>query len=131
MKISAPNLKLSIGDETDLWNKVMKKVKLKRNAGPFADIPYKDDYIQSPIGLVPRDNGKDMRLIFHLSYPRSGKLSSSINANTPKNLCTVKYPDLSEAIKLINSIIKESGSCAISKTDASSAFRNLGISLRF
>ena len=53
--LKAPNLKLSIGNETILWNKVMKEVKLKRYAGPFERIPFDDDYIQSPIGLVPKD----------------------------------------------------------------------------
>ena len=119
------------GDEIDLWNKVMKEVKLKRYAGPFTEIPFEDDYIQSPIGLVPKDNGKDVRLLFYLSYPRSKKSSLSVNANTPKSLCTVKYPDFSDAINLINGIIKQTGGCAISKTDASSAFRNLGISPQF
>ena len=39
-KITSQNLKLTeIGDETDLWNKVMKEVKLKRYAGPFRDHP--------------------------------------------------------------------------------------------
>ena len=49
----APNLKFTIGDETELWNKVMKEVELKRYAGPFEAIPYKN-FIQSPIGLVPK-----------------------------------------------------------------------------
>ena len=36
----------------------MKEVKEGRYAGPFKDNPYKY-YIQSPIGLVPKDNGKN------------------------------------------------------------------------
>ena len=51
----------------------MKEVKLKRFAGPFESSPF-EDFIQSPVGLVPKDNGKDTRLIFHLSYPRTGKI---------------------------------------------------------
>ena len=70
VKITSNNLKFVIGDEIDLWNKTMKEVKLKRYAGPYKDIPYEDDFIQSPLGLVPKDNGTDMRLIFHLSHPR-------------------------------------------------------------
>ena len=70
VKITAHNLRLRVGNEIDLWNKVMKEVKLKRYARPFEQIPYKNDFIQSPIGLVPKDNGKDTRLIFHLSHPR-------------------------------------------------------------
>ena len=64
----------------------MKEVQLKRYAGPYGDIPY-EYYIQSPIGLVPKDGGKDVQLIFHLSHPRSG--TTSLNANTPKDVCVV------------------------------------------
>ena len=103
VKLTAPNLKFrKVGNDTILWNKVMKEVKLKRFAGPFETIPF-ETYSQSPIGLVPKDNGVDSRLIFHLSYPR--KLDSngqpiSVNGNTPQELCTVKYPNFSEAIRL-------------------------------
>ena len=65
---TAPNLKFRIGDQRILWNKVMKEVKEKRYVGPFADPPF-DCFIQSPIGLVPKDGGVNTRLIFHLSYP--------------------------------------------------------------
>ena len=77
IKMRSPNLPLgSIKKQIILWNKVMKEVKEKRYAGPFTEIPY-DTYIQSPIGLVPKDGGKDWRLIFHLSYQiciEAGKL---------------------------------------------------------
>ena len=87
VKITAPNLKFrEIGSPVELWNKVMKEVKEKGMQGHLTKIPF-ENYIQSPIGLVPKDNGKDTRLIFHLSYPR-GK-GTSVNANTPKELCTV------------------------------------------
>ena len=60
------NIPLTVGTKTDLWNKVMKEVALKRFAGPYRQPPFKN-FIQSPIGLVPKSNG-DLRLIFHLSY---------------------------------------------------------------
>ena len=104
----------------------MKEVKLKRYTSPFTQIPY-EFYIQSPIGLVPKDGGKNTRLIFHLSYPK-GKWSSSVNANTPQKYCTVAYPDFSEAIKLC---LAQGGEryrpVYISRSDVSAAFRNLGI----
>ena len=52
----AKNLPFSVGDKTELWNKVMKEVKLKRVAGPYKTIPF-DNYIQSPIGLIPKAGG--------------------------------------------------------------------------
>ena len=127
VQITAPNLKLDgIGNEVMLWNKVVKEVKQKRYAGPFEQIPFQY-YIQSPIGLVAKDGGKDTRLIFHLSYPRTktkGEVSSSVNANTPAYLCTVKYPDFNQAIALC---LAQGKNCHISKSDMKSAFRNLGI----
>ena len=93
---------MTVGTKTELWNKVMKEVKEKRYAGPFDKIPF-ENYIQSPIGLVPKDNGRATRLIFHLSYPRSRNgtiVSESVNANTPKHLTTVHYPDFDCAVKL-------------------------------
>ena len=119
----APNLKLRVGGEIDLWNKVMKEVKVKRYAGPFAEIPY-DDFIQSPIGLVPKDDGNDTRLIFHLSYPRNGK---SVNSETPKEICSVHYPEFDLAIKRC---IEEGVGAEISKSDLKSAFRFVPMSKR-
>ena len=100
----------------------MKEVKLKRYAGPFAEIPFKDHYIQSPIGLVEKDGGADTHLIFHLSYPKGG--NSSVNSNTPPELCTVKYPDFNQAIQMC---INEGRNCKISRSDMKSAFRHVCI----
>ena len=61
---TAPNLRLNVGNETILWNKVMKEVQAKNVAGPFEEVLYKW-LIQSPIGQVPKDGGKATRLIFH------------------------------------------------------------------
>ena len=133
VKLTAPNLPFTIGDEVDLWNKVMKEVKLKRFAGPFKKIPY-ESFIQSPIGLVPKDDGKDMRLIFHLSYPRIPKakgdheqnkfIQKSVNANTPKEFCTVHYPEFAEAVRRC---MAAGINCSTAKSDMKSAFRNLGV----
>ena len=122
VKCLAPNLKICVGSPTILWNKIMKEVKNKRYAGPFEKIPFDDHFIQLPVGLVPKDGGKDTRLIFHLSYPRNG---SSINSETPKEFCTVEYPDFNEAICLCLAFGAEI--CYISKSDFRSAFHNLGI----
>ena len=122
-KQRSPNLKITVGSETELWNKVMHEVNLQRYAGPYKDPPF-DEFIQSPIGLVPKDGGAKTRLIFHLSYPRgSGR---SVNENTPKECCSVKYKDFSDAIMLCLNLSKK-GACWMGKTDLVSAFRILGI----
>ena len=119
---TARNLPLrGLGTKTTLWNKVMEEVEKKSYAGPFKEIPFVN-FLQSPIGLVPKDGGKDVRLIFHLSYPRNSE--KSLNANAPKDKCRVSYPDFCEAIKLC---LRAGKSCKLSKLDMKLAFRNLGI----
>ena len=88
------NLPFRIGNKYDLWEKVMKEVKLGRYAGPYTKIPY-CRYIQSPVGLVPKA-GNQTRLIFHLSY--DFKQFKSFNHYIPQERCTVKYNDLDRAI---------------------------------
>ena len=77
VKTDAENLKLRVHSQTELWNKLMKEVQLKRVAGPFKEIPY-EHYIQSPIGLVPKDSGTKTRLIFHLSYLKAQVMVSQL-----------------------------------------------------
>ena len=57
------NMPFTVGNKIVLWNKLMKEVKCCRVAGPFKKVPF-DNFIQSPIGLVPKAGGKT-RLIFH------------------------------------------------------------------
>ena len=60
-------------------------------------IPF-DNFIQSPIGLVPKSGGKT-RLIFHLSYNFSDEQEGkSLNYHTPRDKCTVNYNDLDTAV---------------------------------
>ena len=98
VKRFAPNLKFTVGNSTILWNKVMDEVKLKRYAGPYLHPPF-EYFIQSPIGLVPKDGNKT-RLIFHLSYPRHKSKNISVNANTPSELSSVQYQDFDCAVRL-------------------------------
>ena len=127
VKFSAPNLKFTIGNRVELWNKVMAEVELGRYAGPFEQIPF-TNYIQSPIGLVPKDQGRKTRLIFHLSYPKGG--TTSVNANTPDEFQHVKYKDFDQAVKLCLQVVNNPD-CAAAKSDLSSAFRQLPLNKKF
>ena len=126
---NSPNLALRVGDEIDLWNKVMKEVKLKRYAGPFNTIPFKN-YTQSPIGLVPKDGGRNTRLIFHLSYPRIPKIDTilSVNACMPREKCSVKYPDFKKAI--LRCIAEDCNNVAIAKSVLKSVFHFVPIKIK-
>ena len=67
IKLKSRNIKLECGSQLELWNKTLKEVRLGRFAGPFKDEPPFEFFIQSPVGLVPKGDGHDTRLIFHLS----------------------------------------------------------------
>ena len=127
---TADNLPFTVGDSLDMWEKIMKEVKLNRYAGPFTkdQIPY-DYFVQSPVGLVPKAGGKT-RLIFHLSYDFKGSFKS-INHCTNKDKCSVKYKDLDHAVALSIELLKTLNNKEIyySKSDLISAFRLLPIKI--
>ena len=93
------NIPLKVGDEYELWSKMMKEVKMKRYAGPFESIPF-EYYVQSPIGLVLKA-GNQTRQIFHLSFDFKDSGLKSINFYTPAEKCSVKYKDLDYAMRCI------------------------------
>ena len=117
------NLPFTVGNQTVLWNKLMKETRLGRVAGLYDQIPY-DNYIQSPISLVPKDNGLQTHLIFHLSFDfKDGK---SLNHHTPENLCSVKYRDLDEVVRSCLYHARQGANPLwFGKSDARSAFRVL------
>ena len=94
----AENIPLMVGSEVDLWNKLMKEVKLGRVAGPFDEIPF-EHFIQSLIGLVPKAGTDQTHLVFHLSYDFKREGLQSVNHFTPKEKCSVKYRDLDFVVK--------------------------------
>ena len=127
------NIPFTVGNKVELWNKLMKEVQNKRVAGPYKQVPF-DNFIQSPIGLVPKAGGFQTRLIFHLSYefPNGEK---SVNACTPKELCSVTYNDINYAVwnflvirETSNEDDKDGGMVFLSKGDIKSAFRVLPLS---
>ena len=102
----------------------MKEVNKGRYAGPFKKIPF-ENYVQSPIGLMPKDGGTKTRLIFHLSYEFKRSGNKSINVHISKEACLVKYKDLDHAIR---NCFRWGGSgktksVFLGKTDVELAFR--------
>ena len=83
----------------------MKEVQLSRVAVPFRKIPF-DNYIQSPIGLLPKAGGQKTRFIFHLSYNFKDGFKS-VNFYTPKDKCSVHYRDLNYAVMTYLELLKE------------------------
>ena len=87
---------------------------------PF-DVPPFDPFRVSPLGIIPKKSPGEFRLIHHLSYPAG----SSVNDGIPKELATVKYATIDDAIRLIKSLGK---GCFLAKTDIKSAFRIIPVS---
>ena len=109
-KSNSKNIPLKMGSQTELWNKIMKEVELKRVAGPYTSVPF-DNYIQSPVGLVPKDGGKKTHLIFHLSFDfdkHDDQEFKSLNYFTPKELSSVRYNDLDCTVSNMLSLAHES-----------------------
>ena len=121
------NIPCRVGSKTEMWNKVMKEVKLKRFASPYKTIPFKN-FIQSPIGLVPKHDNQT-RLIFHLSYDFKDSGGKSVNSHIPKEDCKTKYRDLDFAVKLgLRLAGEENLPLFYGKTDLEAAFRVLPLS---
>ena len=120
---TSKNLPFNVGTPEILWEKLMKEITFGRVAGPFEEIPF-PNYIQSPIGLVPKDQGLQTRLIFHLPFDFDD--FKSVNHYIPDELCSVSYNDLDTAVRMCLQII-ESGAETVyfAKTDGRSAFRVL------
>ena len=73
----------------------------------------------SPLGLVPKKEPAEFRMIHHLSY-----LGDSINDQIDPNRCMVKYAKFDDAISLVQAKGK---SCLLAKCDVKIAFRLLPI----
>ena len=66
--LSQKNLKSALQYPNIVSQKIAKEVKLGRIAGPFSEPPF-EKFTISPIGLQPKRQPGEFRLIHHLSYP--------------------------------------------------------------
>ena len=99
--------------------KLEKEWSAGRIAGPFSAPPF-SNFVSSPLGVVPKKNPGEFRIIHHLSYPEG----LSVNDSIPEGKSTVHYASIGNAISLIKNI--GSGSF-LAKTDIKSAFRIIPI----
>lgn len=115
----SPNLKSALDNPYVVRAKLGKELDAGRIVGPFTHPPFQN-FRSSPLGVVPKKTPSEFRLIHHLSYP-SG---ASVNDFIPKELSTVRYATIDDAI----SIIKKLGpGCYLAKTDIQAAFRIIPI----
>ena len=100
--------------------KLQKEIDLGRIAGPFANRPFPSLQC-SPIGLVPKHEPNEFRLIQHLSFPQG----QSINDFISKDSCSVNYASFDSAVDLV---MASGPGGWLAKSDIKSAFRLLPVS---
>ena len=114
----SPNLKSAI-DQPDLVQaKLSKECAAGRIVGPFTTPPF-PNLRTSPLGIVPKKDLSEFRLIHHLSLFISYPDGSSVNDFIPDIYSTVKYASVGDASKSIKQLGR---GCFVAKTDVKSAF---------
>ena len=115
------NLKSALGNPDIVREKIQAEVTAGRVAGPFISRPIPTLRI-SPLGLVPKKEPNQFRLIHHLSFPSGHSVNDFID---PK-LCSVQYTSFDEAVHMIQDLGQ---GCLLGKSDVRRAFRILPVSL--
>ena len=114
------NLKSARDNIEVVKQKIQVEIDAGRVAGPFAEKPFPDMQI-SPLGLVPKKELGQWRIIHHLSFPKG----FSINDGIPVENSTVQYQNIDHAVKLIQKCGPGAFMC---KTDIENAYRIVPIS---
>ena len=99
--------------------KLKNELELGRIAGPFSSPPF-PTFRCSPLALIPKKAEGEFRLVLNLSYPRN----QSVNDFIDRNLCTVWYSSMDDAVRVIQKLEK---GALLAKADIKSAFRLLKI----
>jgi hypothetical protein len=102
--------------------KLETELKLGRIQGPFDAPP--PDTICSPLGVVPKKERGEFRLIHDLSFPHA----DSVNSNIPGELTRVEYELLDDCVAVINDLGR---GALMAKVDLKDAFRLIPIAPRY
>lgn len=118
--LDSKNLKSALDQPSVVREKIQAEIEAGRVAGPFLFRPMPNLRI-SPIGLVPKKESNQFRLIHHLSYPHGESLNDFID----HQLCSVQYTSFDEAVHMVQDL---GPGCLLGKSDIKSAFRLLPVS---
>jgi hypothetical protein len=113
------NHKSARENPTVVDKKLDKELQAGRIDGPFKCRPFKD-LIISPLGLVPKKEPGQFRLIHDLSFPKD----NSVNSHIDPALTTVGYELLDQCVEQVRFLGK---GALIAKADIQDAFRILPI----
>ena len=119
-RYEAKNLKSVDSNMEIVRQKISKELEAGRIGGPYDEPPF-TNFRVSPLGLVPKKEEGEFRLIHHLSYP-SG---DSVNDHIDPKLCSVQYTSFDKAIEMVQ---KLGPGALLAKADIKSAFRLLPVS---
>ena len=115
----ASNLRSALDNSVVVDAKLRKELEAGQIAGPFGGPPF-PNFRVSPLGLVPKKQLGEFRMIHHLSFPKG----TSVNDGIPDAETSVRYATVDDAIRLI----KQAGpGCFLAKTDIQNAFRIIPI----
>ena len=115
-KISSfpPNHKSARDNGSIVTAKLDKEVQKGRVRGPFDKPPF-DNFVCSPLGLVPKKESGQFRLIHDLSYPKG----NSVNSCIASEFSAVQYQNIETVIGLVQYF---GHNCLMSKADIQDAF---------
>ena len=91
--LHSPNLKSALDQPQIVRTKLRKECEAGRICGPFTCPPF-PNFVCSRLGIVPKKDPSEFRLIQHLSYPQG----TSVNDNIPDAHSSVHYASISDAI---------------------------------
>lgn len=92
----------------------MKEKNLGRVAGPFESPPF-EDFICSPLGIIPKKDPGEFWLIHNLSAPKRQSVNEAIDGS----FCSVKNASLDHAITMLQEL---GPGTLLAKADVESAF---------
>ncbi|KAJ1172984.1 hypothetical protein NDU88_004826 [Pleurodeles waltl] len=113
----AENLRSVRGKEELVQQKLAKEVQEGRMAGPFSVWPLRNLTV-SPIGVVPKKERGQFRLIHHLSWPEG----SSVNDFILEALTKVSYASVDVAVTMVEQL---GLGALMAKTDIKALIRTL------
>lgn len=99
--------------------KLDKELGLHRISGPYTSKPF-ENFICSPLGLVPKKSQGEFRIIHDLSFPEG----NSVNEHIPRDKAVVQYESIENVIQLIK---KFGVGALMAKLDIENGYRNIPI----
>ena len=111
------NFPTAVAHPSIVTSNLENEISLGRVAGPSDATPFSNFQV-SPIGLAPKMNSDKFRMIFHLSFPKSG--TTSINSSISKEDFSLHYVTIDNVIEGIK---RFGQGCFLAKTEFESAFR--------